>query len=114
MENNALSGKDAQEKNRIELALSETGLALHPRTPGEVAALEERHYQLTKLYAEVDQYVQDACFQGRASPACQDANALAQGLQDSYNDYLGMLTYKELNREDYAQRIPQLINGITQ
>jgi len=68
-----------------------------------VAALEERHDQLTKLDAEVDQYVQDACSQGRASPACQDANALAQGLQDSYNDYLGRLTYKELNREDYAQ-----------
>nr|WP_301292294.1 hemagglutinin repeat-containing protein [Erwinia aphidicola] len=103
VENNALSGKDAQEKNSIELALSETGLALHPRTPEEVAALEERHDQLTKLDAEVDQYVQDACSQGRASPACQDANALAQGLQDSYNDYLGRLTYKELNREDYAQ-----------
>ncbi|MCG7368707.1 VENN motif pre-toxin domain-containing protein [Pantoea sp. ACRSH] len=49
VENNALSGKDAQEKNSIELALSETGLALHPGTPEEVAALEERHDQLTNL-----------------------------------------------------------------
>uniref|UniRef100_UPI0036D209CC VENN motif pre-toxin domain-containing protein n=1 Tax=Pantoea sp. sgz302252 TaxID=3341827 RepID=UPI0036D209CC len=108
VENNALSGKDAQEKNSIELALSETGLALHPRTSEEVAALEERHDQLTKLDAEVDKYVQDACSQGRASPACQDANALAQGLQDSYSGYLGRLTYKELNREDYA-KVSQIV-----
>ncbi|MFB4341567.1 hypothetical protein RAC90_13915 [Pantoea sp. CS_6] len=92
LENNALSGKDAQEKNSIELALSETGLALHPRTAEDVAALENRHDQLTKLDAEVDKYLQDACSQGRVSPACQDANALAQGLQDSYSGYLGGLT----------------------
>ncbi|WP_050504772.1 VENN motif pre-toxin domain-containing protein [Pantoea stewartii] len=98
LENNALSGQDAQEKNSIELALSETGLALHPRTAEEVAALENRHDQLTKLDAEVDKYIQDACSKGRASPACQDANDLAQGLQDSYSGYLGGLTYKELNR----------------
>nr|WP_258379106.1 VENN motif pre-toxin domain-containing protein [Pantoea ananatis] len=108
LENNALSGQDAQEKNSIELALSETGLALHPRTAEEVAALENRHDQLTKLDAEVDKYIQDACSKGRASPACQDANALAQGLQDSYSGYLGGLTYKELNREDYA-RVSQIV-----
>lgn len=112
MENNLLKGPDAQEKNSIELALSITGQALHPRTPEEVAALEERHDQLTRLDVEVDKYVQDACSQGRASPACQDANALSQGLQDSYSDYLGRLTYKELNSEDYA-KVSQIVANTT-
>ncbi|AUX92565.1 hemagglutinin repeat-containing protein [Mixta gaviniae] len=112
VENNSLSGEDAQEKNSIELALSKTGLALHPRTPEEVAELEARHEQLIRLDAEIDKYAQDACSQGKTSDACQDANALMQGLKGSYNGYLGQLTYKELNREDYA-KVSQIVANTT-
>ena len=108
VENNSLSGEDAQEKNSIELALSKTGLALHPRTPEEVAELEARHEQLVRLDAEIDKYAQDACAKGKTSEACQDANALMQGLKGSYNGYVGQLTYRELNREDYA-KVSQIV-----
>ncbi|MDR7344207.1 filamentous hemagglutinin [Pantoea alhagi] len=108
VENNSLSGEDAQEKNSIELALSKTGLALHPRTPEEVAELESRHEQLVRLDAEIDKYAQDACAKGKASEACQDANALLQGLKESYNGYVGQLTYRDLNREDYA-KVSQIV-----
>ena len=108
VENNSLSGEDAQEKNSIELALSKTGLALHPRTPEEVAELEARHEQLAQLDAEIDKYAQDACAKGKTSEACQDANALMQGLKESYNGYVGQLTYRELNREDYA-KVSQIV-----
>ncbi|WP_312043911.1 DUF6862 domain-containing protein [Erwinia sp.] len=100
VENNALRGEDAQEKNSIELALSKTGLALHPGKAEEVAALEARHEQLEQLDTKTDKYVAEACSQGKSSPACQNANALVQGLQETYNGTLGRLTYKELNRED--------------
>lgn len=112
VENNALKGEDAQEKSSIELALSKTGLALHPRTPEEVSELEARHEQLTQLDAAIDKYAQDACSQGKTSDACQDAHALVQGLQDSYRDFLGQLTYKELNREDYA-KVSQIVANTT-
>lgn len=112
VENNALKGEDAQKKSSIELALSKTGLALHPRTPEEVSELEARHEQLTQLDAAIDKYAQDACSQGKTSDACQDAHALVQGLQDSYRDFLGQLTYKELNREDYA-KVSQIVANTT-
>lgn len=104
--------KTPRKKNSIELALSQTGLALHPRTPEEVSELEARHEQLTQLDAAIDKYAQDACSQGKTSGACQDANALVQGLKESYSDFLGQLTYKELNREDYA-KVSQIVANTT-
>mgnify|MGYP007028974393 CR=1 FL=1 len=102
----------APRRGGIELALSKTGLALHPRTPEEVAELEARHEQLTQLDAAIDKYTHDACSQGKTSDACQDANALMQGLKGSYSNYLGQLTYRELNREDYA-KVSQIVANTT-
>ena len=108
VENNALSGQDAHEKNGINTALSEAGLALHPRTPEEIASLETRRNELNKLDAEIDKYINDACSQGKTSVACQNANDLAQGLKSSYSGYVGKLTYQELNGEDYA-KVSQIV-----
>lgn len=73
-----------------------------------MAELEARHEQLARLDAEIDKYAQDACAKGKTSEACQDANALMQGLKGSYNGYVGQLTYRELNREDYA-KVSQIV-----
>ncbi|WP_409451122.1 DUF6862 domain-containing protein, partial [Erwinia sp.] len=78
----------------------------------EVAALEARHEQLEQLDTATDKYVAEACSQGKSSPACQNANALVQGLQETYNGTLGRLTYKELNREDY-DKVSQIVANTT-
>ncbi|KPD02204.1 putative heme utilization/adhesion exoprotein [Moellerella wisconsensis ATCC 35017] len=108
VENNALSGEDAQKKKGLELALSSTGQMLHPRTPEEISELKEQLAQINQLDAEVDKYIQDACSQGKASSACREASALAQSLQQSYGDSLGKMTYKELNPQEYA-KVSQII-----
>ncbi|ELY7545998.1 hemagglutinin repeat-containing protein [Cronobacter turicensis] len=112
VENNALNGNDAQEKSNIQLALSETGLALHPRSLEEIESLEKRRDQLLRLSEVVDQYVKDACSQGIASTSCQEANVLLLGLQQSYDGYLGSMTYKDLNKDEYA-KVSQLIAETT-
>ncbi len=112
VENNALNGNDAQEKSNIQLALSETGLALHPRSLEEIESLEKRRDQLQRLSEVVDQYVKDACSQGIASTSCQEANVLLLGLQQSYDGYLGSTTYKDLNKDEYA-KVSQLIAETT-
>lgn len=103
-----MSGQDAHEKNGINTALSEAGLALHPRTPEEIASLETRRNELNQLDVEIDKYINDACSQGKTSVACQNANDLAQGLKSSYSGYVGKLTYQELNGEDYA-KVSQIV-----
>lgn len=108
IENNALSGADAQEKNGLNTALSKTALALNPKTPEEIAVLEARRNELNKLDTEIDKYIADACSQGKASATCQSANELAQGLQSSYSEYVGKLTYRELNSGDYA-KVSQIV-----
>ncbi|EOY5418797.1 VENN motif pre-toxin domain-containing protein [Cronobacter turicensis] len=112
VENNALNGNDAQEKSNIQLAFSETGLTLHPRSLEEIESLEKRRDQLLRLSEVVDQYVKDACSQGIASTSCQEANVLLLGLQQSYDGYLGSMTYKDLNKDEYA-KVSQLIAETT-
>lgn len=48
----------------------------------------------------------------KTSQACQDANALVQGLKGSYSGFLGQLAYEKLNREDYA-KVSQIVANTT-